>query len=40
MKIEVEFSHTGMADATEMTPYSKRVDGLTVTFEDPFVESC
>jgi D-amino peptidase len=38
-KIEVEFSHTGMTDAAEMTPYSTRVDGLTVTFEGPFVES-
>ena len=38
-KIEVEFQHTGMADAAEMTPYSERVDGLTVTFEGPFLES-
>ena len=38
-KIEVEFQHTGMADAAEMTPFSNRVDGLTVTFEGSFVES-
>lgn len=38
-KIEVEFQHTGMADAAEMTPFSNRVDGLTVTFEGSFLES-
>jgi D-amino peptidase len=38
-KIEVEFQHTGMADAAEMTPFSERVDGLTVTFEGSFLES-
>jgi D-amino peptidase len=38
-KIEVEFQHTGMADAAEMTPFSERVDGLTLTFEGSFLES-
>ena len=39
-KIEVEFQHTEMADAAEMTPFSKRMDGLTVTLRGPpFLES-
>jgi D-amino peptidase len=38
-KIEVEFQHTGMADAAEMTPFSNRVDGLTLIFEGSFLES-
>ena len=38
-RIEVEFHHTGMADAAEMTPFSTRVDGLTVAFEGSFLES-
>ncbi len=37
--IEVEFQHTGMADAAEMTPYVERVDGLTLIFEGPFLEA-
>jgi|TARA_B100001971_G_C18250436_1_gene577753 D-amino peptidase len=37
--IEIEFQHTGMADAAEMTPFSKRVDGLTLKFEGPFLEA-
>jgi len=38
-RIEVEFQHTGMADAAEMVPYVERVDGLTLTFEGPFLEA-
>ncbi len=38
-KIEVEFAHTGMADAAEMTPYVERVDGLSLVFEGPFLEA-
>ena len=38
-KIEVEFQHTGMADAAEMTPYVERNDGLTLVFEGPFPEA-
>ncbi len=38
-KIEVEFQHTGMADAAEMTPYVERVDGLSLVFEGPFIEA-
>ena len=38
-KIEVEFQHTGMADAAEMTPYVKRADGLSLVFEGPFLEA-
>ena len=38
-KLEVEFQHTGMADAAEMTPFSSRVNGLSLMFEGSFLES-
>jgi len=38
-KIEIEFQHTGFADAAEMVPYVKRVDGLRLTFEGPFLDA-
>ncbi|MFC1803377.1 M55 family metallopeptidase [Thermoproteota archaeon] len=38
-KIEIEFQHTGMADAAEWVPFCTRIDGRTLTFEGPFLEA-